>query len=223
MGAGNPIIRGLDDRYDPTTYFLDFTDLFEKEKIVKEWCKDNDVKFKKLTEDEIDMHFNKIVEWEVESFQKDYFFNLDKDEMVADWEEPDDRDRYISECSGSFRGSAYVLAMNDDALILSTDEAEVHHYPFGIIPRLNFDDIYDDLWDENSDKRDWYLARGWDFDERVTGLTERKYDKLFDKWVAKYEPFMRKFHEHWGKIMSTRNGPWMSTSIKTIGNEYKFL
>jgi len=223
MGAGNPIIRSLDDKYDPTTFFLDFSNLFEdKEEIVKEWCDDNDVDFKELSEDEINDHFNRIVEWEVESFQNDYFFNLDEKEMVADWEDPGD-DRYLSECSGSFRGSAVILAQNDDAIIITTDEAETYHYPIGIIPNFKYDDIAQDLFEENIDKMDWYEARKLDYAARIDDLSERAYDKKLEKWRKKYQPFMKMFHKHWGRIMSTRNGPWMSYSISKVGDDYEFV
>jgi hypothetical protein len=224
MGAGNPIIRSLDDNYDPTTYFLDFSDCYsDKEEAVKEMCEANEIDFSQLSEDEINEHFNRIIEWDVESFQDDYFFNLDKKEMIADWRKPNRDERYLSECSGSFRGSAVILAMNDDTYLLTTDEAMSYHYPFGIIPRFKLEDIADELYDLHIDKYDWYSARNLDYSARMDNLAEREYDKRLDKWRKKYEPFMKTFHKHWGKIMSVRNGAWMSMSISKVGDEYQFL
>ena len=226
MGAGNPIIKSFDSsRYNPTTFFLDFTESYpDKDKTVKERVEDIDEeKFEDLTQDEIDTKYELICECEVASFQDDYFFNIDESEGICDWRFPNKHDMYHRELSAAYMGTAIVLAMNDDTLILTTDEAELHHYPLGVIPNFKYDEICEEMWEIHSHKEDWYESRGRDFNDRINELAEKEYDKRLEKWKNKYEPFMRMFHKHWGNIMSIRNGAWQSTSIKTIGETYKFL
>ena len=86
MGAGNPLIRSFDeDRYSPTTYFLDFSELFEDnaEQAVKEWFESNERDdFEDLSEEEIQSELQTLIGWECDYFCDDYFFNLDKQEIM---------------------------------------------------------------------------------------------------------------------------------------------
>lgn len=227
MGAGNPLIRSFDDdRYHPTTYFIDFTDFCpDRDEAVKEELISNDREedWEEMNEDEKDKCYYQICEWNAESFREDYFFNLDEQEMIADWKKPDRQDRWLGECSASFRGSAVIIAENDDAYILTTDEAEVYHYPIAIIPKFKFDSIEDDIWDRECDKEDWYQARGLHLPDRTALLAEREYDKRLKKWRKKYEPFMRLFYSHFKEGLSMRNGAWMSTPLQVVGKKFKFV
>jgi hypothetical protein len=83
--------------------------------------------------------------------------------------------------------------------------------------------ISEELWDEHSDKEEWYIARDLDFDERIRVLTNKEYEKRLNAWKKKYEPLCRLFFSHYKNSLSERNGAWMSFSIKNIGETYKFL
>lgn len=227
MGAGNPLIRSWDEElYSAKTYFIDFSDFYtEEEKInaVKEHYESNELDgLDDLSEEEIDILFVEVIlDWDAESFQNDYFFNLDKEWDI--WEKPDKDQTYQSELSAAFRGGAIILAENDDCLVLTTDEAEIHHYPIALIPAFKWNDILEDIHYENIDKMDWYDRMGKDFDAMVEKKATALYEKKLKKWHKTYEPFMRYFYSHYGKGLSSRNGSWTSLSLKEIGKDFKFL
>jgi len=208
MGAGNPLIKSFDnDLYDPTTYFIDFSQLYDQKEHEDE-----------LSDEEWESQLDRIIEQETQSFQEDFFFNLPK---PFEFDEPDES--YITELSSAFMGGGIVLAENDDCLILTTDEAVGHHYPFTLIPAFKAEDIAEDWWYENSHKEEWYSARGLDLEERCKEKSIEIYNKKLKKWKKKYEPLMRYVHTFFSDCFSVRTGPWTSLSLKIIGDSYEFL
>lgn len=224
MGAGNPLIRSFDtDLYQPSTYFIDFTECYEDK---KEWVKEEMIsrddyrKFEDLDEEEINQMFYDQLEFDVKDFMEDYFFN---EPFENQYTAPDQKDRYQKDLSAQFLGGATVIAESDDAYILTTSDSEYHHFAIGIVPKFRFEELCEDVDYEQQHKYDWYEARGKDYDAMCTKLAEKLYAKKLKAFLKNNEPTMRILHSHYGKQMSSRNGAWCSFSIKTIGKTFKFL
>lgn len=228
MGAGNPLIRSYDeDLYCPNTYFIDFTDFYSNEERIETVkchfdANDRIEDYHQLNNEEIDNEFMRLIEDDVESFQNDFFFNLP--EPYENWfHKPNEDERYIEELSAMFHGAGIVLAENDDCLVLTTSEAEPHHYPIGLVPNFKYEDLVEDWYQENKHKEDWYDARGLNFDRRCCEQAKIIYQKKLDKWLETYEPFMKWFHSIHKEGMQVRSGAWCSTYLSNAGNNYKFL
>lgn len=217
MGAGNPLIRSYDEeKYSPKTYYIDFTEsIGDKDEVLKEHYEANDLDIESVSDNDKDDTFNQLVDWNIQSFMEDYFFQEDQG-----FHEPDET--HIEELSAEFRGSGVILAETDDCLVVHAG-GEPWHFSIGMVPNFKLEDIWDEMYDENRDKEEWYDARNKSFSTRIDTLADKEYDKRLKKWLKEYEPCMRLLHKHYGKHMSGRSGAWTSCSLKTIGENFEFL
>lgn len=223
MGRGNSIIRSYDmEMYSPNTYYIDFTSGDTNETVKEHFINNDRDDFDELSQAEINNEYYSLIGWDVESFMEDYFFNLEKP-WDDTWEKPSKGNDLIDDLSASYRGCAVIIAENDDAMILTTDEAEHFHFPIGLVPNFKLEDITEDIYQENSDKIDWYESRGLDYEEKCSKDGKKEYEKRLKKWRKKYQPFMKYFHSHWKNVMSVRTCAWTSTPIKTVGKNYEFI
>ena len=224
MGAGNPLIRSFDvDRYQPTTYFIDFTECYELDQWVKQELidREDDRTFEDLSEDDKYNMLNSQLEFDVDEFRENYF--LEKEFFGDKYSTVDQKDSYVQELSAAYMGGGVVIVESDNAYIVTTTEAEYHHYPIAIVPKFKFDELCEDVDYEQQHKYDWYQARDKDYDAMCQRLAEKLYEKKIKQFRKTHEPTMRKLHEHYAKQMSQRNGAWMSEPIKIIGKDFKFL
>lgn len=207
MGAGNPLLRSFDnDKYDPTTYYLDFVEMSNKD-----------------SENEEDSETIYDAELEYEMFNDDFFFNL-SEPFENLFEVPHKTERYIDELSAAFRGNGYVIAQNDDCLVITSSDGDYHHFPITLIPNFKYEEILDEYWHENKHKIEWYEARNKDYDKMCESKADVIYEKKLDKWKEKYEPFMKWFHSVFKDYMSVRNGAWTCSGLSKVESEnYTFL
>ncbi len=205
MGAGNPKVCSFDDdKFMPKTFFVDF-----RSDDTVQYIKDH----KEDTGHDISENIAECMldesAWE------------DFDSMLYEIKELDffgmDGKRH-DELSANFRGDGIMYAGTENGMIVVTSESESNHIAFGFIPNKKYDEVLDDVIDEQYHKQDLYNARELDFDERCEKLAEIKYKKLL-KTVKKEAKQVASLiaaifsNEGFKKFFRVRNGAWVTSEI----------
>ena len=224
MGAGNPLIKSFDpERYQAKTYFIDFVESYRNN---EEWLKEelesraNEKTIEELSEEEKYEIINNQVQFDIEDFENEYFFQ--KDLFGETYSSVEPKDNYIEALSARFLGGATALAQSDDAYIVTCGE-DAYHYSIGIVPKFTYDELCEEVDYEQQHKYDWYCSRDKNYNAMCEKLAEKLYEKKIKIFKRTHERTMRTLHSHYGKNMSSRNNAWTCSTLKIIGDKFKFL
>ena len=192
MGAGNPILRSFNpDKFDPETYFLDLS-------VEPEEGEEPDYFLEELNFEDL-----------LESLSSE----LELTNLYGE-------DEYYSELCAAFRGKGILLLEGELTYVITETCAEYHHLPIAVIPNFKWEDLRDDIEYQEGDKREWYDARGLDFDERLDELADKEYHKKLKEFSKENNKILTTLHGWYGKSMSQRCGAWMSTPLVQIGEDH---
>jgi len=192
MGAGNPLLRSFDpEKFEPVTYFLDLS-------VEPEEGEEPDYFLEELNFEDL-----------LESLSSE----LELTNLYGDNE-------YHPELSSAFRQDGILLLEGELSYIITETGAEFHHLPIAVIPNFKLEDIRDDIEFQEGDKREWYDARGLDFDERLDKLADKEYHKRLKEFSKESDKILSKLHEWYGKGMSQRCGAWMNTPLVQVGKDH---
>ena len=192
MGAGNPILRSFDpEKFEPVTYFLDLS-------VEPEEGEEPDYFLEELNFEDL-----------LESLSSE----LELTNLYGE-------DEYYSELCAAFRGKGILLLEGELTYVITETCAEYHHLPIAVIPNFKWEDLRDDIEYQEGDKREWYDARGLDFDERLDKLADKEYHKKLKEFSKESNKILTTLHGWYGKSMSQRNGAWMSTPLVQVGEDH---
>ena len=203
MGAGNPKLQSYDEHlYSAKTYYIDFNASLgsDKMQLVREYVEDLEEDFNLLSMDRIEQIFHEIISNTIQDFNEmfcDEHFGYEQ------------ADKFDDDLDAAFRHGALIIAENDDALVCVASGSDSHHYGFGIVPKIKFDDVLEDC-DENENK------------------ATLEYNKHIAEFQANNEKTMHSLFELYKDNMRVRCGAWTSTNIDYIeyqksNKNYKFL
>lgn len=218
MGTGNPLVHSFDEEgIDVTTLFFN-PPIQDVDEYIAEYAAEfsDDEDYTPLSNDEA---HQQISDGNYESFEQ--MFHVDG-LRVHGW----DNAERITELSAEFRGECLILATGDNIYVVVPSGCEHYHIGFGFVPRRSWNSFWEEAWDENAHKQEWYAKRNWDFDARMNLLADREYDKYIAKCNAEIKRIAANVAKEWGhkafrKYFSVRAGAWMSTPINKT--EFKRL
>jgi hypothetical protein len=199
MGAGNPSLSSFDDdKYEPTTYFLDLDEDFDEvakrlEEELGEEPGDDEV-YREIGELG-EMHFEDLIE-SICSELKHTAWDLKS------------RANGFSELSSAFR---------QEGLVITETGAEYNHLPIAVIPNFKFEKFKEDAEWEMWDKQDWYRARGKDWDAAVEKLADRAWEKEMKEFRKEAETVLKTLYKWYGEKMRCRAGAWCSGPVDLVG------
>jgi len=189
MGAGNPKLKSFDnDKFEPTTYFIDLSEFIDREE-----DSDDDIS------DDLEWAFDDLVE----SFASE--LDLESHDLNTQ--------RGNEDLSYAFRESGLILLEGNSSLIITETGAEYSHLPLAIIPSFKFEDILEEVIDENRDKEDWYEARGKDFEAAMEKRADKEWNKKMKEFHKEETIIFEKLKQWYGKGLSQRSGAWMSLKV----------
>ena len=187
MGAGNPKLKSFDnDKFEPTTYFIDLSEFVDKEEDDEE-----------LDNDGMECAYDDLVE----SFCAEL-------EMKSV-----DKDNLYPELSYAFRQEGIVILEGDTALIITETGAEYSALPLAVIPSFKFEDILDEVHYENQDKEEWYDARGKNFESAIEAKAEKIWNKKMKEFHKEEEKIIEKLKAWYSKGLYCRNGAWCWSKV----------
>lgn len=206
MGAGNPKLKSFDnDRYEPTTFFIDLGCNFDFESYKKEMEEANETEYSDETI--WDMHGEDL------SLNFDDLVESICSELGHKSHDLNNRRSFHSELCYAFREEGMILTEGKDCYVISETGSEYTHLPIAIIPNFKFEDILDEVRYDNSNKEDWYTQRGKDFDAAMEKAAGKIWDKKMKTFLKEENEIVEKLKLFYPKSLYQRNGPWMSSLV----------
>jgi hypothetical protein len=206
MGAGNPKLKSFDnDRYEPTTFFINLGSNFDFESYKKEMEEANETEYSDETiwdmhGEDLELNFDDLVESICS-------------ELGHKAHDLNDRRNFHSELCYSFREDGMILTEGKQCYVISETGSEYTHLPIAIIPNFKFEDILDEVKCDNSDKEEWYIQRGKDFDAAMEKRAEKIWNKNMKEFFKEENEIVEKLKLFYSKSLYQRNGPWMSSLV----------
>ena len=192
MGAGNPILKSFDpEKFEPVTYFLDLS-------VETEEGEEPDY----LLEE---MKFEDLIE------------NLHSELNLANLYGDNE---FHPELCAAFREDGIILLEGELSYVITETGGDFHHIPIAVIPNFKWEGIRDDIEYESGDKKEWYYARGLDWDTRLDELTDKEYHKRLKVFHKEQGKILTLLHQWYGKDMSQRGGAWTSIPLVQVGEDH---
>jgi len=210
MGAGNPSLRSFDpDRYEPTTFFVDFTSDYQD---YLHCCEDEPP----ISEDSFYEQDNDL------SFES--FFNMITcydgryNSIRLDWKDlMNGKHKTYEELSFGYRKEGVVLLETDYMMVITETGSDSHHIPFAIIPNFRYEVILDEICEQ----------RNLDYnDSRAIFHADGIYRSKMRQFVLHERDFWRYILRDYPTIdeyMSVRDGAWTSSKldVEALKQKYK--
>lgn len=195
MGAGNPNLKSFDqDRFDPTTYFIDFYEFVEKvDEEGEEICYDH------ICED-MQRGFEDLIEgfaWELKMSPHDLT----------------SRKNCYAELTSAFREEGIILLEGVHTFIITESSSDLTHLPIAVIPNFKYETILEETCYENSSKEAWYDARGKSFLSAMEKLADKRWENLMGFFYKEEKEIIEKLKLWYGKGLRVRLGPWTSGPV----------
>jgi len=204
MGAGNPLLKSFsDDKFNPTTYFLD---LSTPDEAAKQSLIDNgnpepdDVEIEREIDELNRMNFEDLIE------------SICSELNHSAWD-LNSRANYYPELAAAFREEGIILTEGKLCYVITQTGADYYHLPIAVIPTFKFESFLEDAQWEMEDKRNWYDARRKDFDAAVEKLADKRWDKEMKDFHLEAEKILKTLHGWFGENMSMRGGAWTSGPV----------
>lgn len=204
MGAGNPKLKSFDnDRFEPTTYFLDLAADFDEVK--RTLTEDND---EEPSEEQVWREVNFISEMNYEDLIKGLCSELKHGAHSR-------KDNHYSELSYAFRDDGVILTEGVCCYVITETGSEFGHLPIAVIPNFRFETFQSDAEFQIWDKQDWYRARGKDWDAAVEKLATKAWEKEMKLFHKEAEKILTTLHSWYGTHMRCRAGAWCSGPVES--------
>lgn len=206
MGAGNPKLKSFDnDRYEPTTLFIDLGGNFDFESYKKEMEEANETDYSDETiwdmlSRDLELNFDDLVESICS-------------ELGHKAHDLNDSRNYHSELCYAFREDGMILTEGKQCYVISETGSEYTHLPIAIIPNFKFEDILDNVKYDNSNKEEWYIQRGKDFDAAMEKRAEEIWNKNMKEFFKEENEIVEKLKLFYPKSLYQRNGAWMTSLV----------
>jgi hypothetical protein len=200
MGAGNPKLRSFDDdKFEPTTYFIDLSQSFEE---TREYLQD--ATGEEPSEDVVYTEINSMLEITYDDFIES---------LCSEAKLTRHRDNLHSELSCAFRQDGIILAEGESVFAITETGSELSHMPFALIPNFKFETLVEEAESQMWDKQDWYEARGKDWDAAVRKIADKNWNIKMREFVLESNRILKMVHLWYGNKMRYRCGAWMSSQI----------
>lgn len=198
MGAGLPLLRGWSENdYQPETYLLDFTENIS-ESDIEEYCLENDL-------DNNDSIRDLIASEKYEHFRDDDLTNiLDELKINSILSNYDKQNLIIDELTSAFREQAVIIQCTENVLIVTTTDSEIHNFCIGFIPKVKYDDIINNIGDEENSKIDWYEKHNKNWDLMIEQKAKKTYNKALKQFKSEKNKIFRLLKKYYRKELSIR-------------------
>ena len=204
MGAGNPKLKSFDnDKFEPITYFIDLSE-------------DEEAVTKYLTEENGEEPDDDQVERELALLEEMHFEDLIESicsELGHTAWDLRSRANGFSELCYAFREEGLIMTEGKRCYVITETGAEYRHLPIAVIPNFKFESFKEDAEWEMEDKREWYRARGKDWDAAVEKLANKRWEKEMQEFHKEAETILKTLYSWYGEKMSGRAGAWMSGPV----------
>lgn len=205
MGAGLPLLCGWSENdYQPETYLLDFTENIS-ETDIEEYCLENDL-------DNNDSIRDLIALEKYNHFRDDDLKNI-LDELKINSIYDNIKDKHISELTPAFREQAVIIQCTENLLIVTTTDSEIHDFSIGFIPKIKYDDIINNIGENENSKIDWYEKRGKNWDLMVEQKAKKVYNKALKQFKSEKNQIFRLLKKYYRKELSIRLSPHTSGKV----------
>lgn len=203
MGAGNPNLGSFDnDKFEPTTYFLDLGGDFEEteKNLTAELGEEPDDEQVYRELDELsELNFEDLIE------------SICSELGHSAWDLKS-RANGFSELSSAFRQEGLILTEGKQCYVITETGAEYSHLPIAVIPSFKFETFKEDAEFEIWDKQDWYRARRKDWDAAVEKRAMKEWNKRIKEFHKEAKHVLETLCK-WYPSMRQRAGAWCSGPV----------
>ena len=205
MGAGNPKLKSFDnDRFEPTTYFLDLVGDIDEYKKNTDGASDlDDDSLCEMIAEDSEYNFEDLIESLSSELDLTAIYNTRKSSS----------NEVYPELSYAFRDDGIILVEGKKTYVITETGSEYSHLPIAVIPNFKYETILEDIEFAMDDKRDWYSARNKDWNAAVEKQANKKWDELMEDFYKEAKTVLSTLYKWYPTSLSIRDGAWMSGRI----------